>query len=494
MKDFIELESLFEHAPVRSRNDDLSNGVLHLNRAKSQLRLLSNSFQGLDGDEHGWFDLRLLGPNMGGIYVFNAITTSTSFPGGRGPQDLAFNAHNIFPNMIVFDERGTWLDDKVTTIGFQLNSLKPFFQYRYSEPLSCFNLSEAESSTLRGLRFNDGETSDFFDPIAAYIVHLNETSLQFQVGPRTYRVQFTIEGTLGTPHDAKARAIPCAYIDFSEPIRIHHAVDFAFEWRRFFSQIAMRQLPFTALSLKRSVVDEHWKGSIYLPNEIRTDPASGLRDLSPAYIPLNEWKDREKLALSMSTWLHREPERKLFRARLDKVLESFGEKIDALDLVELSGAIDSLQVFDEGITLPEGSVQEMASAAVKVASRMSLPVSQERIEGLLSNLSKTSLKRKIKSLSDKAMPQLDGSDRDKIVSLVTKLRHATAHQASLRGQVDARVGPAVEALAAFCVAFDLELETLVAKDRLPTYPKQYVEHAIRVLSMLANQNSTEDTS
>lgn len=159
------------------------------------------------------------------------------------------------------------------------------------------------------------------DPRAVYILHRFPRICRFSLNDRTYSL------FMGTAerHGLRSLALEAqviATIRFKSPVPLDDALDAAWAWRRFFHQITMKQLPFSAISCRGRIERRLAGCAVYLPNLDRPTEGGGRHPLefSPRDMTLGRWKDRTAFASVMKSWLERDPQRRLFRVRLDRAL------------------------------------------------------------------------------------------------------------------------------------------------------------------------------
>ncbi|MCJ2189029.1 hypothetical protein [Novosphingobium beihaiensis] len=453
MYTFEEIEEKFAAAHVRVCGKDDLAGILRIAKRDTTIDLLSSEFFHLEGGDHGWFDLEMIGPDGAKFFAHNALSSGTGNRSGRDRQTLHFAS--VHPNILVMDSNGLDANRHVAAVRFHIEGIENFFHYQYTEPLDCFGMSEEARATLLDMRYNPEQPKDFAAPDRVFIVHELGEVLDFKVEERRYRIWMGGNGGFGSWHRIRYRVFPIAAISFDEPVTIDEALDRIWEWRRFFVQLAMQHLSFEGIGFLANHDDRAAIGSVYLPNTDRRKRERGYYELHPAYIPLNRWGDRERLAGAMQTWLKRDGRRRAFRARLDRVLDNMNRRMDQMDLVELSAGIDSLNELDSKTKFPSGTVDAMVEAAGKAAEGQKVGIDPGRLRGILSQLQRRSLAEKMKELGRRAMPDADFKDIELVVATARKCRDDAAHRGAVSEQREAHIGPAVEALASMCVAFDL---------------------------------------
>ena len=453
MQRFDEIEEKYAVAHVRVCSEEDLVGVLRVAQRETAIDLLSRKFFHLERSQNGWFDLELMGPDGRKIFAHNAIAMSK---GKHQPQDHGTTHFaSVHPNILVMDSRGLDSDRRVAAVHFQVEGLKNFFYYQYTEPLDCSGISEEARATLLGMRYDQEQEKDFNEPAFAFIVHELKEVLEFRVEKRLYRVWMGGNESYSWGQHFQFRIRPTAAILFDEPVTIEEALNRVWEWRRFFVQLAMQHLNFEAVGFLASHDDRAAVGSVYLPNIDKRKAAEGHYKLGPACIPLNSWNEREALSVAMRTWLEQSDTRKAFRARLDQVIDKINRRTDQMDIIELSAGIDSLAELDQKESYPEGAVAAMAEAAGSAAADHKVALSVDRLRSILAQLQRRSLAEKMRELGRRAMPEVDIQDIELVISTARKCRDDATHRGAVSEQRQSQVGPVVEALASMCVAFDL---------------------------------------
>ena len=453
MQKFDEIEEKYATAHIRVCGDDNLVGILRVAQRETAIDLFSSKSFHLEKSQKGWFDLELMGPDGRKIFAHNAITTSM----GRHHSQESGVSHfaSVHPNILVMDSRGLNSDRRVAAVQFRIDGLKNFFYHQYTEPLDCYCMSDEEKANLLSLRYNQELEKDFNSPAFAFVVHELREILNFRVAERLYRVWMSGNEAYSWGHDIQFHAFPTAAIFFDAPVTIEEALDRVWEWRRFFVQLAMQHLNFESIGFYSSHDERATVGSVYLPNVEKQIPLTGHGKLGPAHLPLNSWSDRDALSVAMQTWLKRSDTRKAFRARLDRVINNINRRTDQMDLIELSAGIDSLAELDHKDNYPDGAVWAMAEAACNIATEYSVNASADRIYGILAQLQRRSLAEKMKEMGRRAMPDADLEEIELVVSTARRCRDEATHRGAVSEQRQSQLGPAVDALASMCVAFDL---------------------------------------
>lgn len=305
MKSFEELEKENQRNPVCIGNPNApdAHGVLVLAREQSEVILSSSKPFECVRDDSGWFDLRLNASNGSIILLQNALSLETS------SSYVAFSKSNfqekIFPNIVIFKANHLPNDALINSISFSFPAIKDFFYYRYFERLGIHDAEKNDLEFLRKLKGKKKVTSDFFCPMDIYLVHKpSKYLIKFQVDSRTYSV-FSGLHMFGPSHNKiDIETHPLATIKFNTSTTIDKAINYVWEWKRFFEQVALKPFNVDTLSVHSKGRPLHETADIYLPNV-----EQNKESVHPGDIPLNKWKDRTQLAKGMQKWLSKEDER-----------------------------------------------------------------------------------------------------------------------------------------------------------------------------------------
>lgn len=456
MLTFEQIEQKFAVSPVRLQGREVT-GVLKVARGETAIDFISANFLHFEGGENGWFDLELTGPDGGGIHIHNAIRNGSGMYIEDG-MSAAFHA-SVRPNVLVFDSAGLDAEHRVGAVVVRFEKLEHFFDYQYVEPLSCHELPKATISALKAMRYGEGDgknEKDFFAPAHVYLIHEMNEILQFQLDDRLYKVWTGgRSGSMLSWHNASFEVFPFLGIYFDAPVSIDEALNRVWEWRGFFTQMAMRPLCPESLYFQRDHEACSPMGSVYLPNSKRTGhyPAI-LHDLHPAKVPLNRWDEREALSAAMQKWLSCYDDRRAFRGRLERVIGEMNWRIDQTDLFELCAGIESLAELDTRTVFPKGAIKQMAKSAQQAANERNVNIGLDRLCGVLGGLQRRSLAEKMKELCKRA-GLATSSEIGLLVRTAREIRDDIAHRGTASEQRNPLIAPAVEALASLCVAFDL---------------------------------------
>ena len=491
MLTFEEIEKKFAVSPVRLQGRDVT-GVLKVARDETAIDFISTKFLHFEGGENGWFDLELTGPDGRGILVHNAIRNGSGSHMAEG-MSTAFHA-SVRPNVLVFDSAGLDAQYRVAAVVVRLEKLEHFFDYQYVELLSCHELPEATKSALKAMRYGeeDDETEkDFFAPAHAYLIHEMNEILQFRLDDRLYKVWTGgRSGSMLSWHKASFEAFPFLGIYFDAPVSIDEALNRVWEWRGFFTQMAMCPLCPESIYFQRGHEVLSPMGSVYLPNSKRSgDYPPILHEPHPAYLPLNRWNEREALSAAMQKWLSCYDGRRAFRGRLGRVITEMNWRSDQTDLLELCAGIDSLAGLDTKTAFPKGTIRQMAESAQQAAKEREVTIGLDRLCGVLGGLQRRSLAEKMKELCKRA-GLATSSEIDILVKTAREIRDDIAHRGTASEQRNPLIAPVVEALAALCVAFHLHSAGVPPKRAANDFDspwKRRFSHAMRELKQMLHR-------
>ena len=453
MEDFAALEAKFRRTPVRLLDHDGVSGVLRLRGRKSLLSLTSEKFiQFQQSDENGWFDVRVKAPDGREILLHHAFNSGTSEHYLRG---TSVYSASIFPNIVIDDIKGISEDHKIQRIRFRFRGMRNFFYYRHTEALRGYPLSTALIDEIRAVRHPTSQDDGIFAPRELYIVHDFPIFLDFKIDDRAYQVWAGGRSAGGYSARIDARTYPICSITFDSPVSIAVALDRVWEWHRFFIEMAMQPLPFKTVSVEGSTDYDTPSANVYFPNlkqRVRIK-----NEVSPRYVPLNFWRDRERLGGAMQNWLSRNAMRKGFRGRLARVIDRISQRIDPTDLVELGSAVDSLDELKMPASLlPREVLNAMADAAHSAAVAAGAAIDHGRVRDLLGAIQRPSLSKRFMALGAAVSPPVIENDIRILANSAAQIRNDSAHGRDLNAQTQPRLYPTVQALTALCVRFDLQ--------------------------------------
>lgn len=457
MKDFAAFETKYERTPVRLIDYESATGVLFLKGMDTLLHSTSPSaFHPGPIDENGWFWLRLEAPDGQVILLHHALTLGESNHRWGDERPDTFSSE-IYPNLVVDDIRGLTNDHLVSRVMFRLRGLHYFFYYRHTEPLLSFDGTEEQVAALRAMQLKGLGDEDLFAPNRVYVTHDLPTYLSFGVADRTYEVWTGAKEKFGSLHKIDVEAFPIASIAFDQPVDLDTAIERMYEWRTFFSQIAMVPLQVESVSVQASLELRGPIADLYIAGASRyPDLSKSHYALHPAYLPLNSWKDRSAMSDCMQRWLQLQDKRDTFRRKLYRVIESMNLRVEARDLIELASAVESLEELAEGEPIQREALDSMSRAAHEASIAAKLEIDENRIRGVLGNLQRPSLAQRYARMGERVTPRLSAADAEMLARSATRIRHASAHGGALDQEMQPRIAPTVQALAALCARFDLE--------------------------------------
>lgn len=457
MKTFAELEDAYQRMPVRLIDYGDATGVLFLKGHDTLLQATSKKpLHPGSVDANGWFDLRLRAPDGRALLLHNALIQSTSsHRWGERTRD-AYGAE-IFPNLVVDNADALAADNKVRRVTFRLTALENFFHYEHAEPLLGFSRKPDQIEALEAMRFEREGRTDPFLPDRVYVMHNYPTYFGFKIRDRKYEVWSGGQESMGNVHRIQTEAYPVATISFDVAIDLNSALDRVWEWRTFFSEMALLPLPLHSVSVAGSVEERATTADLYLPNLPKYgNPSRGHYSISPAYLPLNGWAERDALADGMRRWLEHGEQRRTFRGKLYRVIESMTRRSDANDLIELASATESLAEVFAKEALSRATLDAMTDAAHAAAVEAGASIERQRIRGVIGSLQRPSLAARYEALGKQTRPPLPKRDAQLLGRSATQIRHASAHGGAVDDQLQPRVSPTIQALAALAARFDLE--------------------------------------
>lgn len=486
MRDFKELEK--EHRRTTVTLDmpgQTGHGVLSLGGHETEIRFLSTSPLQVKADENGWFDLHFKSANGARIFVHNALFTREGIPS----RDDAEVESAIFPNFIAFGAEHLTATGQVTSISFTATGLIDFFHYEVIEWQSMYRATPAIKKALQKLRKRERKYPreyEFFAPESLYLTHRLPRVMEFRVADRKYSIFVGLHHSSGYTSQ-NMRAVPHATIEFDQPMTIESALDHAWDWRRFFTQLAMQPLPFESIS-GRARRRPAGYADLYLPHFEEKPPSRrGMFGFHAGVAPFNQWKDRRRLAAAMKGWLEKQPERRVFRACLEQVIRESQEYSSADHVLKLAAGIDGLSELDSASSYSKKDVKTLVQGALSAAQEAQIEIDESRVQGLLGMLRKQNLSRRLQSLAKTVAPLLT-EDPEIVFRAVQAIRNATAHGSSGIEASMPKVSPATYALAAICAIWDQQTSGMpIAALERKINPVTIATHAIRELKHLESK-------
>ncbi len=453
MPDFKKLEETHTRTPVTIDTPGLAGtGVLSLAGNKTEAHLVMPYPFGLSADESVWFDLRLKSGRGESIFLRNALLRSSTRSGVNREEAEA----SIFPNFVAFGAHHLTEDGKLNKISFRLKGLRDFFHYQMIEFQHLHKITPEIRNALKKIRTLEKKyprNYEFFHPDELWLIHRMPRVLRFPISDRTYEIHMGFTETVSWSSPS-IEVYPTATITFKNAVTIDEAFSHAWDWRRFFLQIAMEQLPFESISARASRRPRGY-ASLYLPNLRERSPESHRYSFYPGLAPFNEWKDRRHLARLMQLWLEKSPGRRSFRADLERVIGEMQERSTPDHVLTLAAAIESLPELDSASPYSKKDVKTLVAGAAAAAKEAGIDIETERLQGLLGMLRKQNLSRRLKLLGNTVAPFLS-TDHEAVLAAVQTIRNARAHGSTGIGRMTPKVSATTRALAAMCALWDLK--------------------------------------
>lgn len=452
MRTFADIREQFSREPVQLAGM-AGNGVLRLDGADTCATLTSskwNKKKRYPGG--GWFDVVLQQSNGSKILLHNALTV------GSTPYGCA-DEISIFPNIVVLNAEHILPTGNIREITFTARGLEDIFFYEIAEWQSLYRAPAKVLNSLRDLRRLERpypRQYDFFRPGSVYLVHDVPRVLQVRVEDRTYSVSIRrSEPIRGNSLTISAEVI--ATIRFDQPVSIDAALEAVWAWRNFFAQIAMRPFPFLSISCRAKTQRTALSSDLYLPNLGREIISSSphMFDFGPAGVPYGEWKHRRKFSEVMQTWLGFDSKRRLFRTRVNQVLEKMRSESSPALVAQLCAAVESLTELQTSAELKKSDLDAIVAAASAAANCATPPIPRERIEGILGMLKHESLPQRLRRLAADIEHSLSRADAKVVIRNALRLRTLEAHGGGWDEMTIPLLKPTLEALVSICVLWDL---------------------------------------
>ncbi|EQB16639.1 ApeA N-terminal domain 1-containing protein [Sphingobium lactosutens] len=456
MRTASELEAAYSREPVRLLADDnKGTGVLSLSGRSTVVTLTTDNFINERDPDTGWFDLTLETNNGSKILLHNALTSQSGMPYGER-REWEFT---IFPNIVLFNAESVLPGGRVREIQFTADGLEDIFYYEIAEWQSLYNATPDTLKQVRALRDVERlypRNYAYFSPESVYIVHRLPRVLRERVGNATYEIFLGHSQSHGRK-SLTISSVAIATIRFANAVSIDEALDAAWAWRRFFRQIAMRSLPFTTLSCRGKTKRGDRHSDIYLSNmetAISRDRTE-MFDFGPRDVPYGQWKHRKKFATVMRQWLERDGSRRLFRVRVDRVLERMRKESSTKLVADLCSAIESLSELRAPSTLSDADLTAIVDAAAKAGKEATPAVPRDRLLGILSLLQHQSLPRRLKMLAAAIESEVPRKDARTVIKIARDMRTFEAHGDHWDEMTVPLVAPVLDMLASMCVLWDL---------------------------------------
>ncbi|MET3469512.1 hypothetical protein ABIC78_000014 [Novosphingobium sp. 1529] len=456
MRTASELEAAYSREPVRLLADDnKGSGVLSLSGRCTVVTLTADNFLNERDLDTGWFDLTLETNNGSKILLHNALTSQSGMPHGER-REWEFT---IFPNIVLFNAETVLPGGRVREIQFTADGLEDIFYYEIAEWQSLYKATPDTLKQVRALRDVERlypRDYAYFSPESVYIVHRLPRVLRERVGNVTYEI-FLGHSQSHHRKSLTISSVAIATIRFADEVSIDEALNAAWAWRRFFQQIAMRSLPFTTLSCRGKTKRGDRHSDIYLSNMETVIPRdrNEMFDFGPRDVPYGQWKHRKKFATVMRQWLERDNSRRLFRVRLDRVLERMRKESSTKLVADLCSAIESLSELRAPSTLSDADLTAIVDAAAKAGTEATPAVPRDRLLGILSLLQHQSLPQRLKMLAAAIVSEVPKKDAKMVIKIARDLRTFEAHGDHWDEMTVPLVAPVLDMLASMCVLWDL---------------------------------------
>ncbi|MDY0094225.1 MAG: hypothetical protein RBT80_16140 [Candidatus Vecturithrix sp.] len=455
MKTFAEIEKEYESIPIDYvRDGTKTSGVFSLSRRKSDVILSSEQPLNFQAQENGWFDFRVKVADGKSILFHNALMAPGTRYHSWGVSQQC--EEHIFPNIVVINPENLAENDGVSSLTFQILGLENFFHYMHVDRCSLHKLPSEDMDFLQRLVRKQSKPDTFFDPLDLYITHCPQQAFKFQRGKDIYEINFSATFSGGWGGKIQHSYYPIARIIFEKPRPIDDALDAIWEWKRFFSQMAMADLPVTAIAFYGTEESFKDEASVYLPNlKSVPEPDSEQDRFHPGDIPLNFWEDRDRLKDALSHWLSKNAARQEFRCLVSWVLKRMEQRFSSDDIITLCSAIESLDELTPEALPSKKDIRILVEGALAAAQSKNVDIGMDRLQGILSMLGKPGLPAKLGLLMDRVSPFVVKEDASQLIKLILKIRNMAAHGDFIHDTTMPLDGPITEALAGVCVLFDL---------------------------------------
>ena len=445
MQTFEEIESLYRNSLLIADGDDrIEHGSFILAGDKSCIKLITKSLLQAQETPEGWISIDAKGPDSKRFKFIDCLSL-TSVPLGLNRWSTDF-----YPNIVMLGAERLTASEHVREINFRLHGLSHFFHYRHIER---FYVTKEDGSFLHALRKAGGLGRGFVDfknPFAYYAARRSSRVFSIKMPNQTYSIRLTLSEVESGNDRLSLKVTPHCRIQFHRQVNIKEALQAAYDWCRFFNQLACDHLPLVAIAMGASKVK---LADIYLPGEDR--PAASAVPREWIHLPFNSWKSRQRLAKGMRNWLQADDQRRSFRLFLNRVLGTIRSRSDLTDVLLLCSAVESLPV--DGIsaqTIPKKVLKEMSQAAIDYATDHNVTDISGRVKGLLGNLNRPSLALRLNHLLDILPSPVTDEDRKLLIDSATALRTAVAHGKPIGREIELRSGPTAQALVGACALFD----------------------------------------
>lgn len=436
-------------------NDKLGiNAHLNLSGTDSAITLNSDKFYRFEGDEFGWFDIDFRDMQGNKIWVHNAINNGMRMPAikrkksGKGYESNGKYTSNIYPNYTIVDSQNLGPTKKIKKISFELLGLEDFFINNIIEWQIVHKLSEQQKKIIKSLRYTEaGFDYDFFDPSSFVIIHKSKKLIQFNVDGNEYAIE--VYGS------NKLKASYIASIKFLEATQLDYALEKIWNWRFFFNQLSLNEVPMTSIYLSGPRSGNKY-ASLYISNwGVEVNKQNSHQKFHPIYNPYSKWSDRKKLTKVMQKWLSLSDERMLYRRSINEAIKAIYGGLSYSWIISLCAAIESLRDFTYEKSYTKNDLKSMANAAKSAIDegKVVKAVSFDRLRGLLGQLNSPSLKDRLRWLCQQNYPVLEFDDIDDFVDIVSKLRNTISH-GEIPKYNSGELSSIVELLLNLCILYD----------------------------------------
>ncbi len=459
MQTFDEIAKDFSGTLLHGHHrDPNATGTLTVSGKDTLVRITSHQPARSYSNSQGFFSFSTTAENGRKIFLHNCIN--------MGFQKSQIHSEKItetiFPNIVSVDAEALSKQNKVNLIVFSIDKFGDFFRYDFIESHSLYKapknilnkLMQIRSAADKINQYQDYvRTHDFFSPDMVYISHGPKKIISFTVDDARYEiVSAGSSGFGGNSLHLQTRFY--ARIYWSKLVNLDDALDAAWSWKRFFSQIASEELEPSKVGVRANGTSRRTvSASLYLPNLIGVSHRPNPWNFGPANVPFREWNERSKLSDLMQSWLLGEPDRRRFRVLLNGVISTMHTRYNLSDIVDLCAAVESIS--KGGISAySEEAIEKVTLAAFKEAELLGLNVSVERITGLIKQLNQRSLPTRLKEIFSTISPLISSNEQRVLVRNILELRTIAAHGHVVTEMTIPKLSPTVIALASALIVFD----------------------------------------
>ena len=449
MLSFDKIEEEFGKKEVSSISPNLSgHGVLTLDKRNTELKFSAKRDESINILGKDFFDLEL-DANLGSrIFLRNAFCTKQITSGNK----LDRSSLSIFPNFVVIDSNNLNSKGKLTEIRFTFQNMYDFFYFKVADILDIKKIS-SDTLNIFAKEWSRNSNKTPFNPDNVIVTSQLPRILEFRIHDRRYEIKFTYTITHSFSNPS-FKISPNASIIYDKPVQIEDAVNHIWEWRQFFHQISMEQLPFRGIGTRIHDESDGY-ASLYLPNLDESMPSNHRYDFYPGLAPLNDWNERNKYAEIMKNWLSKSEERAIFRKNLDQVIINMRKKSTPDHIMNLTSGLESLGEFNGHSTLSKGAISTLTRAVIDMATKECIDIDANRVHGILSMLRSQSLSQRLRDFGDTI--SVIASPKQQILHKeIKKIRNSSAHGNAKINQLLPIISPVTYAFASICALWDLE--------------------------------------